>query len=739
MTWEKLTWGLLALSVLLGPLLVDPLASEPLGPIKTIASLLLPFMALISAMASRGAGVWQGSFQKVLGLVMAVAAICALRSQSWPLASEELLRLAGLACAAWAAAACTWSPRRCLYFCSFIVLGALVNGALALAEHYNLPWKLYGQQDRLVALFGHQNVLAQYLVIPVMMLMAWPGSPITSRILTSLLTGLLGLTLCRGAWAAVLGGTMVMAFLSKGKLGLGRILWPVVGGVAIGILVNAWAAPDPSSGAPFTYKRDARILTGDSNRLNYYSQGSELILEKPVLGWGLGQFPVVYQKIDVARNEFVRYLHCDYLQWGVETGLIGLMTLFSLGWVVLGMIRRAPVHLIPLAFALTGVLAHCLVEYSMQMSVTSVLTAICAGALASPGTPAVTLMPTRSRLWPLGGLCALALIIPSIHSPIQASRLEKNAITLGAEDTMEGLAILDKALELTPHDPTLLWNVSCSQDQAGLDQRAVETLERLRSLTPWNERVHLLLADVHEQMGNTQAMAVSLERAREVLPRSRALLIALAILHTRQGRHADRDSALSVLRTMDDWNDINREFIGRLDRTKDPASLAHAEAYLQDLVDRGSREPRLRIKLAAILFRLRKFEPALTHYRSLLSRDRGLFAQLEPRELEALHIAAGNTARQAGHESEAVEYFEAGMRAFPSSRSLFTLVFQQILDKEGIMDAMEQLEQTISNGANEIEFRRLAADTLEKWSEGPTVEQEVQRQRQMADHLESLK
>ncbi|MGE4159205.1 MAG: O-antigen ligase family protein [Planctomycetota bacterium] len=738
MKLEWLTWGLLALSALAGPLLVDPLATEPLGPVKGIASLLLPMMALVSALADRGAGIWQGPFQKSLGSLMAVAVVCALRSPAWPLASEELLRLSGLMATALAASSCRWTPRRVLWFCGIIVMGAFINGALALAEHYNLPWKIYGQQDRLVALFGHQNVLAQFLVIPTMMLMAWPGSPIISRILSTLMMGLLGLTLCRGAWAAVLGGVLTLSIIGSGRgpFMLKRFLWPLIGGVALGLVVNAWAAPSPTSGAPFTYKRDTRILTGDSNRLNYYSQGTALLLERPFLGWGLGQFPAVYQKIDSARNEYVRYLHCDYLQWGIETGFVGLASLLIMGWIMLGLLRRSPDHLTPMGAALVGTLAHSLVEYNMQMSVTSTLAALCAGAIASTNTVEISRPPSR-WVWALAGLGGLLLLLPVIVAPMQSSRLEKDAMDAAKTDPSLSMAILDKALEKTPHDPTLLWNCAWAQGEAGLDQQAVETLERLRVLTPWNERVHLLLADLHERMGNVQAMAVSLERAREVLPRSRALLVALALLYSRQGMAEERDSALGTLRTMNDWNENWKEFISRLDSTNNPSSLFHIVTFLKGLAEKGENHPRIMMKLASVHFRLQQFDQALILYRDLMSQEATLKANLDIVEREGLFIAAVNTARQTGQETEAQHWVASGLASFPMSRPLFTLSFQQQLDQGGLLDALKLLNEALRHGANEIVFRRLTADILEKWSQGPRIEQEVERQRQLADYLET--
>ncbi|MGA7930236.1 MAG: O-antigen ligase family protein [Candidatus Sulfotelmatobacter sp.] len=63
-----------------------------------------------------------------------------------------------------------------------------------------------------------------------------------------------------------------------------------------------------------------------SSDLRHYinRDGLQMFLKRPVLGWGLGTFPVVYPQFRTFfTNFFVNQAHNDYLQLLVETGLLG--------------------------------------------------------------------------------------------------------------------------------------------------------------------------------------------------------------------------------------------------------------------------------------------------------------------------------------------------------------------------------------------------------------------------------
>jgi len=92
---------------------------------------------------------------------------------------------------------------------------------------------------------------------------------------------------------------------------------------------------------PATAKRTEMSLTTDSGghstaeRFRYYSDALEAWREDPVLGRGVGSFPVLFERADEAF-----YPHNIFLEVLVENGVIGVVLLLVLGGVALRLMRR---------------------------------------------------------------------------------------------------------------------------------------------------------------------------------------------------------------------------------------------------------------------------------------------------------------------------------------------------------------------------------------------------------------
>jgi O-antigen ligase len=130
-------------------------------------------------------------------------------------------------------------------------------------------------------------------------------------------------------------------------------------------------------------------------RIQINRDGLRMFLKKPVMGWGLGSFPVVYPQFrSFYTNFFVNQAHDDYLQLLVEMGLLGFATMI---WFVIVVYRRAFRKIanwtsdvsgaVTLACILgfTGILVHSAIDFNLQIPANAALFYVfCTVAAADP-------------------------------------------------------------------------------------------------------------------------------------------------------------------------------------------------------------------------------------------------------------------------------------------------------------------------------------------------------------------
>jgi O-antigen ligase len=122
--------------------------------------------------------------------------------------------------------------------------------------------------------------------------------------------------------------------------------------------------------------------------------GIKMFARKPILGWGLGTFPIVYPHFRrFYTNFFVNEAHNDYLQLLVETGLVGFGVLL---WFLVLLFRNAFKKLndwsdningaVTLACLLgcIGILVHSFVDFNLQIPANAAWFYVFATLAASP-------------------------------------------------------------------------------------------------------------------------------------------------------------------------------------------------------------------------------------------------------------------------------------------------------------------------------------------------------------------
>ncbi len=223
--------------------------------------------------------------------------------------------------------------------------------------------------------------------------------------------------------AAVMAGTIFLSGSRGGMLALvvelailatlliqqkGGLKTAVAMGVFLVLVVGAlvWIGGG-SLGERIATMGPAHADLSNDMRLGINRDGLRMFLQKPVLGWGLGSFPVVYPQFrSFYTNFFVNEAHNDYLQLLVEMGLLGFGTMV---WFLVLVFRSAVKKIgnwtkdisgaVALAclLGLSGILVHSLVDFNLQIPANAALFyVLCTIAAADPFAQAKKRKPVRT-------------------------------------------------------------------------------------------------------------------------------------------------------------------------------------------------------------------------------------------------------------------------------------------------------------------------------------------------------
>jgi O-antigen ligase len=117
-------------------------------------------------------------------------------------------------------------------------------------------------------------------------------------------------------------------------------------------------------------------LSGDM-RLNVNRDALRMFLKHPIVGWGLGAFPVAYPQFrSFYTNFFVNQAHDDYLQLLVETGVLGFgIMIWFLVLAYRGALKKianwsrdaGDAMALACLLAITGILVHSLVDFNLEI------------------------------------------------------------------------------------------------------------------------------------------------------------------------------------------------------------------------------------------------------------------------------------------------------------------------------------------------------------------------------------
>ncbi len=305
------------------------------------------------------------------------------------LSSQTLLRTAQARQLAW---------MFCVY--GFVVAalallqGIAPNGKLYWVREPRLGGWIYGSYVNHNHYAGLMELLVPIPLVLALTRLADRNERIVAAIAAAIMAGTIFLSGSRGGILAiffemVLFGVVLLHQKKTTRIAVG------VGGFAvllIGLLV--WLGGKELTTRLTSISTEAHSEISGGTRLSIDRDTLHMFRQRPVLGWGLGTFPVVYPQFRTFyTNFFVNQAHDDYLQLLAETGVLGFATMV---WFVVVLYRKALLKIgnwtsdvggaVTLACMLgfSGMLVHSFFDFNLQIPANAALFYVMCTVAAAP-------------------------------------------------------------------------------------------------------------------------------------------------------------------------------------------------------------------------------------------------------------------------------------------------------------------------------------------------------------------
>jgi O-antigen ligase len=276
-----------------------------------------------------------------------------------------------------------------------LLQGVAPNGKLLWLRRPRLGGWIYGSYVNHNHYAGLMELLMPIPLVLSLTHMAHHKERTAAGIAAAIMTGTVFLSGSRGGMLAVVVEFIVLAIIvaryKKGRSAAIRLGAFAV--VLAGLLI--WLGGSQLVERASTISTETRTEISGGMRLSIDRDAVRMFLHKPVLGWGLRTFPVVYPQFrSFYTNFFVNEAHNDYLQLLAEMGLLGFGVMF---WFLIVLYRTALRKIgnwtsdmsgaVTLACLLgsTGILVHSLLDFNLQIPANAALFYVfCTLACAPP-------------------------------------------------------------------------------------------------------------------------------------------------------------------------------------------------------------------------------------------------------------------------------------------------------------------------------------------------------------------
>ena len=276
-----------------------------------------------------------------------------------------------------------------------LLQGISPNGRLFWVRQPRLGGWIYGSYVNHNHYAGLMELLVPIPLILSLSRLAHEKSRIAAGLAAAIMVGTTFLSGSRGGMIAIFVELIVLAVVLLRQKRSVRIAIGVGAFAVVLVSLLVWLGGKELTTRVSSISKETRTEISGGMRLSIDRDTLRMFRRKPVIGWGLGTFPVVYPQFrSFYTNFFVNEAHNDYLQLLAETGSLGFGIMI---WFLVVLYRRArrkvgnwTTHMsgaVTLACTLsaTGILVHSLVDFNLQIPANAALFyAFCTIAAAPP-------------------------------------------------------------------------------------------------------------------------------------------------------------------------------------------------------------------------------------------------------------------------------------------------------------------------------------------------------------------
>jgi O-antigen ligase len=275
-----------------------------------------------------------------------------------------------------------------------LLQGISPNGKIFWLRHPRMGGWIYGPYVNHNHYAGLMELLVPIPLILSLSHLAHEKTRIAAGVAAAVMVGTIFLSGSRGGMIAIFVELVVLAAVLFRQRRSVRIAIGVGAFAVVLISLLVWLGGKELTTRVTSIEKETRTEISGGMRLSIDRDTLGMFRRKPVLGWGLGTFPVVYPQFrSFYTNFFVNEAHNDYLQLLAEMGLLGFGTMI---WFLVVLFRRVRLKIgnwtsnvssaVTLACTLsfTGILVHSLVDFNLQIPANAALFYVFCSIAAAP-------------------------------------------------------------------------------------------------------------------------------------------------------------------------------------------------------------------------------------------------------------------------------------------------------------------------------------------------------------------